>query len=179
MGIVILLYDQLLFRPIVAWAAKFRVELSESQDVESSWMLNLIKRTYWLKSGFRAGRCRDSQRELLAAAFPAHCVGASSSQQPSRLIDALWILIVVAVAAWAAWLTVSYIATGANWDEVAHVFLLTTYTLIRVLALMALATVVWVPISVWIGLRPRWAEAIQPIAQFLAAFPVNLLFAPL
>jgi NitT/TauT family transport system permease protein len=52
MGIVILLYDQLLFRPIVAWAAKFRVELSESQDVESSWVLNLIKRTFWLKSGF-------------------------------------------------------------------------------------------------------------------------------
>ena len=41
---------------------------------------------------------------------------------------------------------------------------------------MLLATLVWVPISVWIGLRPRWAEAIQPIAQFLAAFPVNLLF---
>jgi len=36
--------------------------------------------------------------------------------------------------------------------------------------------VVWVPISVWVGLRPRWAEAVQPIAQFLAAFPVNLLF---
>ena len=41
---------------------------------------------------------------------------------------------------------------------------------------MALATIVWVPISVWIGLRPRWAERIQPVAQFLAAFPVNLLF---
>ena len=54
--------------------------------------------------------------------------------------------------------------------------MLTTYTLIRVVALMALATIVWVPISVWIGLRPRWAEAVQPIAQFLAAFPVNLLF---
>src|SRR5712671_2758959 len=49
MGIVILLYDQLLFRPIVAWAAKFRVELSVSQDVESSWVLNLIKRTHWLR----------------------------------------------------------------------------------------------------------------------------------
>jgi NitT/TauT family transport system permease protein len=42
--------------------------------------------------------------------------------------------------------------------------------------LMALASLVWVPISVWIGLRPRWAEAAQPLAQFLAAFPVNLLF---
>ena len=41
---------------------------------------------------------------------------------------------------------------------------------------MALATLVWVPISVWVGLRPRWAEAVQPFAQFLAAFPVNLLF---
>ena len=94
----------------------------------------------------------------------------------SRLIDAIWILVVIAVAAWAAWLTISYIATELNWDEVMQVFVLTFYTLIRVVVLMALATVVWVPISVWIGLRPRWAEAVQPIAQFLAAFPVNLLF---
>src|ERR1700691_3649067 len=178
MGIVILLYDQLLFRPIVAWAAKFRVELSESQDVESSWMLNLIKRTYWLKSGFVpiAAAMRSVSFWPLHLPRSASAPSLSKSQVPSRLIDALWILIVIAVAAWAAWLTVSYIATGANWDEVAHVFLLTTYTLIRVIVLMALATVVWVPISVWVGLRPRWAEAIQPISQFLAAFPVNLLF---
>src|SRR6202158_3437857 len=51
MGIVILLYDQLLFRPIVAWATKFRVALSVSQDIESSWVLNFIKRTHWLRLG--------------------------------------------------------------------------------------------------------------------------------
>jgi NitT/TauT family transport system permease protein len=178
MGIVILLYDQLLFRPIVAWAAKFRVELSESQDVERSWVLNLIKRTFWLKSGFLPIAAAMRSVSFWPVHFPrfASAPGPSKSQGPSRLIDALWILIVIAVAAWAAWLTVSYIATGVGWDEVAHVFLLTTYTLIRVVVLMALATVVWVPISVWLGLRPRWAEAVQPIAQFLAAFPVNLLF---
>ena len=155
MGIVILLYDQLLFRPIVAWAAKFRVELSESQDVESSWMLNLIKRTYWLKSGFVPIAAAMRSVSFWPLHFPrsASAPSSSKSQVPSRLIDALWILIVIAVAAWAAWLTVSYIATGANWDEVAHVFLLTTYTLIRVIVLMALATVVWVPISVWVGLE--------------------------
>jgi NitT/TauT family transport system permease protein len=178
MAIVILLYDQLLFRPIVAWAAKFRVELSESQDVERSWVLNLIKRTFWLKSGFLPIAAAMRSVSFWPVHFPrfASAPGPSKSQGPSRLIDALWILIVIAVAAWAAWLTVSYIATGVGWDEVAHVFLLTTYTLIRVVVLMALATVVWVPISVWLGLRPRWAEAVQPIAQFLAAFPVNLLF---
>ena len=53
---------------------------------------------------------------------------------------------------------------------------LTLITLTRVVVLMALASLVWVPLSVWIGLRPRYAEAVQPVAQFLAAFPVNLLF---
>jgi NitT/TauT family transport system permease protein len=178
MGIVILLYDQLLFRPIVAWAAKFRVELSESQDVESSWVLNLIKRTFWLKSGFAPIAVAMRSLSFLPIRLP-HVLPVQISpaaQRPSRLIDALWILVVIAVAAWAAWLTVSYIATELDWGEVAHVFVLTFYTLIRVMALMLLATIIWVPISVWIGLRPRWAEAVQPIAQFLAAFPVNLLF---
>jgi NitT/TauT family transport system permease protein len=176
MGIVILLYDQLLFRPIVAWAAKFRVELSVSQDVESSWVLNLIKRTYWLRLGSAPILGALRSISLWPVRFPTLAPAQKTSKERSRLLDAIWILIIVAVAAWAAWLTISYIATELSWDEVGHVFVLTFYTLIRVVALMLLATLVWVPISVWIGLRPRWAEAIQPIAQFLAAFPVNLLF---
>ena len=177
MGIVILLYDQLLFRPIVAWAAKFRVELSVSQDVESSWVLNLIKRTHWLRLSVTPvfGALRGVS--LLPLRFPTGFTARKpTSEEPSRLVDTAWIVAIVVVAAWAAWLTISYIATELSWDEVGRVFVLTFYTLIRVIALMFLATLVWVPISVWIGLRPRWAEAIQPIAQFLAAFPVNLLF---
>jgi NitT/TauT family transport system permease protein len=177
MGIVILLYDQLLFRPIVAWAAKFRVELSVSQDVESSWVLNLIKRTHWLRLSVTPifGALRGVS--LLPLRLPPGFTARNpTSEEPSRLVDTAWIVAIVVVAAWAAWLTISYIATELSWDEVGRVFVLTFYTLIRVIVLMFLATLVWVPISVWIGLRPRWAEAIQPIAQFLAAFPVNLLF---
>jgi len=49
-------------------------------------------------------------------------------------------------------------------------------TLIRVLLLILLASLIWVPLGIWIGLRPKLAEAVQPLAQFLAAFPSNLLF---
>jgi NitT/TauT family transport system permease protein len=178
MAIVILLYDQLLFRPIVAWAAKFRVELSESQVSESSWMLGLIKRTHWLRLGFAPIAAALRSVSFWPLRFPRlfRSEGAEEKQRPSRIIDALWVLLVVAVAVWAAWLTVSYIATELNWQEVGRVFVLTFYTFLRVVLLMLLASLVWVPISVTIGLRPRWAEAAQPIAQFLAAFPVNLLF---
>jgi NitT/TauT family transport system permease protein len=178
MGIVILLYDQLLFRPIVAWAAKFRVELSMSQDVESSWVLRLLQRTHWVRLGFRPVFEALRSASLWPVRFPRvlPAIRATDFGQPSRIGDIIWILIILAVAIWAAWLTIAYISTEVGWEEVVRVVILTTYTLIRVIALMALATIVWVPISVWIGLRPRWAEAVQPIAQFLAAFPVNLLF---
>ncbi len=49
-------------------------------------------------------------------------------------------------------------------------------TLLRVLVLIAVASVIWVPVGVWIGMRPAWSQRVQPIAQFLAAFPVNLLY---
>ena len=49
-------------------------------------------------------------------------------------------------------------------------------TLPRVAILMAIATVIWVPVGVAVGLRPKLAQAVQPLAQFLAAFPANLLF---
>jgi len=177
MGIVILLYDQLLFRPIVAWADKFRVELSAGQEVSTSWVLNLLLRTYWLRSGFAPVLAGLRSISLLPIRVPRlFAAKDAANRKPSRLLDAIWILLILAVAVWAAWLTFRYIAMEVGWDEVAHVFVLTIYTLIRVIVLMALATVFWVPISVWIGLRPRWAETIQPIAQFLAAFPVNLLF---
>ena len=119
MGIVILLYDQLLFRPIVAWAAKFRVELSVSQDVESSWVLEPDQAHPLAAPGLRSDLRRAAKRKPLAAALPdALRRRSKTSKEPSRLVDALWILIVVAVAAWAAWLTISYIATELSWDEV-------------------------------------------------------------
>ena len=178
MAIVILLYDQLLFRPIVAWADKFRVELSAGQEVSTSWMLSLLQRTHWLRLLFQPVLAVLRSVSLLPIRFPRilPVTGASDSKPPSRILDVLWILAVLAIALYAARLTIRYIATEGGWDEVIRVFVLTVYTLTRVVLLIVLASLIWVPISVRIGLRPRMAEAAQPIAQFLAAFPVNLLF---
>ena len=176
MALVILAYDQLFFRPIVAWAGKFRVELSASQTREQSWVLDVLLRTNWIRMGFRPIMVALRSVGLWEIGLPASWSRPRVAARPSRLIDALWIVIIVAAAAWALWTVVAYVATELNWGDVGQVALLTVFTLIRVIVLMAIATIVWVPISVWIGLRPRIAERVQPLAQFLAAFPVNLLF---
>jgi NitT/TauT family transport system permease protein len=177
MALVILCYDQLFFRPIVAWAGKFRVELSAAQTGERSWVLDILQRTHWIRIGARP--LFDGLRAvslLKIGVPPSWSRRPTSSKTTSRLIDILWIALIVAVAAWALWSVVAYVGTELTWSDVGEVMLLTLFTLLRVVILMALATIVWVPISVWIGLRPRIAERVQPLAQFLAAFPVNLLF---
>jgi NitT/TauT family transport system permease protein len=178
MGIVILIYDQLLFRPIIAWAGKFRVETTASQIVEQSWALDILQRTFWLRNSYlplvRALRSAALWRIGAPASFRKR--QSSTSSTASRLIDAAWIVLVVLVALWALWTVIQYIGTELTWSDALDVVWLTTLTLIRVVVLIAIASAIWVPASVWIGLRPRIAERVQPLAQFLAAFPVNLLF---
>jgi NitT/TauT family transport system permease protein len=91
-------------------------------------------------------------------------------------IDAVWFIAVLAAAVFAAWKIIDYVATGVGWADVFNVFKLGSFTLTRVVVLIATASLIWVPIGVEIGLRPHLAEKIQPLAQFLAAFPANLLF---
>ena len=73
---------------------------------------------------------------------------------------------------------VGFVSTTLHWRDFGTAMLMGAYTMIRVIVLMALAALIWVPIGVWIGLRPKATRIAQPIAQFLAAFPANLLFPP-
>ena len=178
MGVVILLYDQLLFRPIIAWAAKFRMELSVGQQVERSWVLSFLQRTNWVRRGCQPIFAALRTFSLLPFRLPRLFPSGATTPKPgaSRVLDGVWYLAVGLLTMAALWEVVAYVDASLPWSEALHVCLLTTYTLIRVVVLMALASLIWVPISVWIGLNPRWAEGVQPVAQFLAAFPVNLLF---
>jgi NitT/TauT family transport system permease protein len=73
---------------------------------------------------------------------------------------------------------VDFVRATLSWTDVVAAVSNGRLTLLRVAVLIALATLVWVPIGVVVGLRPKLAEKIQPLAQFAAAFPANLLFPP-
>jgi NitT/TauT family transport system permease protein len=179
MTVVILAYDQLLFRPLVAWADKFRMENTSSGDAPESWLLDLIRRTRLIHRllvpmGFMlATLARIPIRVQLPKAMPA--ISTTRSKR-SRVGDIVWAVCVIALTVFVVWRVFSYVRTGVTLDEVGHVFVLGLITLLRVVLLIAIASVIWVPLGVLIGLRPALAEKFQPLAQFLAAFPANLLF---
>ncbi|ABK11491.1 ABC transporter permease subunit [Burkholderia orbicola] len=179
MSVVILAYDQFLFRPLVAWADKFRMENTASGDAPQSWLLDMMRRTHLIHQLLVPAGWLLSQAARIPLRVPSVTgtrVREASARRSSRIGDIVWGAFVILLTVYVAWRVVSFVATGVTVAEVGHVLVLGLITLLRVLVLIAIASVIWVPLGVLIGLRPKLAEKIQPLAQFLAAFPANLLF---
>ena len=182
MIVTIVIIDQLLWRPLVAWAEKFKLEQTEGKDGPKSWVLDLLQRSYvlaWFSANVGNVFGRVSER---ASALGSDLTEAISSHTP---VSAKWLLragmwVVVAIAV--GWLVLDAIdiaqeiRTDLTVPQMLHVIWLGVLTLLRVVAMSILATLIWTPIGVWIGLRPRVARVAQPLAQIAASFPVNMTF---
>ena len=174
MTVAIVLYDQLMFRPLVAWADKFRFEQTAAQIVPKSWLLDLFR---------RSGLVGRISRPLGVVMW--HGVGvrfallpsvATHQLLPRRIGDALWLGLVAGALIYVGWAIVQYAGTALTWADLRVVTGNGALTLARVVVLVTLASLIWVPIGVFVGLRPKLTARVQPISQFLAAFPANLLF---
>ena len=178
MGIVILAYDQLLFRPLVAFSARFRVELVASQQIDRSWVMDAWKRTRWLQPLTQVSARAFRRVALLRLGTPSSRGKGTLLEQneSSHVGDAIFLAVAVALAAYSLYEVVLFVGGKYGFDEVEVVVLDTICTMIRVFVMIVLATAFWVPIGIWVGLRPKIAETVQPLAQFAAAFPANVVF---
>lgn len=172
----VLLYDQLFFRPLLAWANKFRFEETGEGDGQASWLLTWARRSAWLSALARlAVRLLERSFVLFRRDFDGTSIRArpgARSARAERARDA----VLAALVLIAGWRLIVFIHSEVGWAEAAHVFGLGFLTLLRVLVLIVLAAVVWVPIGIWVGMNPRISSRVQALAQFLAAFPANLMF---
>lgn len=177
MLIVILLTDQLLFRPMLAWSQKFKNELSGEESLGRPWFLIALQRSRLLDlvgNFFEAiaSLCRGLIRLIL----PRSRTRPMESARTSVLVDWTVNIVFGLAALYAAWAVIRYIVDNIPIPEIEYVALLGGVTAVRVIVLIAIASLIWVPIGVWIGLKPKLAQSVQPVIQFLAAFPTNLFF---
>jgi NitT/TauT family transport system permease protein len=180
MLVIILASDQLVWRPLLAWADKFKVELTESATTPTSWVYDLLRGAYlfdWLHERV----WQPLQDRWGMAVRRKNPIAGRSRLRPFRR----WALKATAavVGAWLGWQILSGLIAaiaalhGALTPAiVGHILWLGFLTLLRVLAMTVLATLIWTPVGVWIGMHPRVARFAQPLAQIGASFPVNMTF---
>ncbi|MBV8273478.1 MAG: ABC transporter permease subunit [Cupriavidus sp.] len=175
MSVAIVLCDQLLFRPIVAWTDRFRFEQTASQTVPHSWVLDIFRGSAWIQrmTGPLGGALHRVLRARLSLEAELRWARIGI---PRRVGDVVMIAIIAVCAAYALAALLQSAGAALSWADVSTVVRNGLLTLLRVTVLIALASLVWVPIGIMVGLRPGLTERIQPLAQFLAAFPANLLF---
>jgi NitT/TauT family transport system permease protein len=173
MLVVILIYDQLLFRPLVVWVDRFRLDQDPGGRVPKSWALTMWRRSRLVGFAARVLRGIISRTRRWQ---PRPGATSERPRQAAGRSELVSVLVVAAVLGFALWHAAGFLIGETTVAEALGVAGLAFLTMVRVFVLIGIASLVWVPIGVWVGMRPGVAQVVQPIAQFLAAFPANLLF---
>ena len=176
MVIVIFLYDQILFRPLIAWSEKFKSDQS-TEDEYQSWVIDLIRRSRLIKhidTGWHIFK------DVFVNARWLNLRPASVAKEidffHQKRIDKLWSSLILLLIFICGYFLLNYLLATLAMRDILHVFLLGAATGSRVIILIVLSSLLWIPVGVWVGQRPHWAQKIQPVIQFFAAFPANLFY---
>jgi len=186
MTVMIVCVDQLLWRPLVVWVEKFRLDDTAGTPAASSWILEFLRRARLARRAAVLQRraYRSARRAARPLEAPFKSVGPVILRGPrialghrvARKIGVALAVVVIAAAAaagaWRLWLLIAQLGL-ADWGQLLVAALL---TFVRVMGAVVLSTLWTLPAGVIIGRSPRLARALQPVIQVVASFPAPMLF---
>ncbi|MCL1900497.1 MAG: ABC transporter permease subunit [Promicromonosporaceae bacterium] len=164
------------WRPLTAWSERFRLGDTAGAVQQKSYVYDLLRRSRVPSLLGRAGRPVGRALDRLSRPFGL----AERTRQPTevrqRTGDAVFTACVAIVIGFGLFHMLTYLHRSVGLGEFGTAAWLGLLTFLRVIVLLAFASLIWVPVGVWIGLNPRVTRFAQPIVQVLASFPANFLF---
>ncbi|MEQ9116515.1 MAG: ABC transporter permease subunit [Rickettsiales bacterium] len=177
MVVVIFLYDQFFFRPLVDWAEKFKYEKTYNPIGKKSWVYMLFTNSELVEIALKP--FKKLYAFLIAAPAKSHKL--ELKKKPNRFAlskfwDFLWYAIIAAAGVHAFYHVYVYLAQHLKLSDVYETMELGLISTIRIVIMMIITIIIWLPISIYIGMRPKIAKIVQPLALTFASFPANLIF---
>jgi NitT/TauT family transport system permease protein len=176
MVVLVIGVNFLFWRPMVAWAERFRTEESAAAERPRSVVLDVLRRSSVPDLVSRPARPVGRALDKITRPFG---LAEHPLQRPAvraRTGDAFFGGAVFAVVVYGAWRALDYVNAHTGLGAFGPAFLYGLATFGRVVVLLIVASAVWVPIGVWIGMNPRVSRLAQPVVQVLASFPANFVF---
>ena len=178
MVVVIIAVDQLVWRPLVAWSQKFKLDQNAATEAPTSWFLQLLRRSEWVQHTFRTIG-RSISMMLPKRTRPLAQTTESTDRQKKRpylrwFFLLIWVAVIL-IALRYVWAAVTNIA-GLGISQVAFAMKMGFYTFLRV-TIATLVGALWtVPVGVAIGMNAKLSRIAQPLVQVFSSFPFNLFF---
>src|SRR5438105_2588771 len=172
MVLMIVILDQLLWRPVVVWSQKFRVEEGASEEIASSWFYDFLRHSMtleWIREAFGKlfRRPRTADRGQRTANEARGSTG--------HLVSLILFLLLVGSLLFGAWKLITLLRQLSSHDFL-PILAAGGWTLGRVLLSTAIGTLWTLPAGLAIVLSPKWSRIFQPIVQIAASFPAPMLF---
>jgi NitT/TauT family transport system permease protein len=179
MTLMIVIVDQVFWRPIVAWTQKFKFEETESADVARSFVLDILSRSQVLK--FTRTKIWHPAYAFASAQLASGVVALENSEpaivKKYLKVTLTWFMngVFLALIVMGVWKLGGLLSTVtlAKWWLIFYNLL---FTFSRVLAAIAIGSVIMIPLGVSIGLNPKLSRILQPVIQVVASFPAPMLF---
>lgn len=181
MLLIMVASDQLIWRPLIVWAERFKLDLTESQAPPHSWVYECLRRAFlfeWISQRLLQP-VRDAVLGMRSAVRPALNPERARGKwgrwllRTALLLAGLWVGRLSVLGLWEA---IDTVRLNVASETLLRIAWLGCLTLSRVFLMTLLATLVWIPVGVWIGFKPAVARFAQPLAQIAASFPVNMTF---
>jgi len=177
MVVMITALDQVLWRPVIVWALRFRIEDTTGGEVPRSWFLGLLRRSR-LRRRIEAWRLRRGRREArrVKKAAPAALPSAAPATPALLRTGATVALVALGGTLVYGSLRLALLLLQLPLGSWGTLFGAAGLTLARVLLSTVLGTLWTVPVGLAIGLSPRLSRLLQPVVQVVASFPAPMLF---
>jgi NitT/TauT family transport system permease protein len=176
MVVVVVLIDFCLWKPLTAWAEKFRITSSSSVSQKRSMVLSVIRQSHVNDVLATIGRPIADVLDRITMPFGKTGSRWHVRTAGSRIGDVLFALVAGLAGIAGVFLWIDYIREGAGIAEIWHVFGLGFLTFLRVMLLTLICSIIWVSIGASIGMNPKLARFFQPVIQILSSFPANFTF---
>jgi NitT/TauT family transport system permease protein len=166
----------LFWRPLTAWAERFRTGDTSAAEVPRSVVLDVLRRASVPGLVSRAVRPAGKALDKATRPFGLAEYPLQVNAVRRRAGDYVFVALCTAAIGFGLWRMLVFVDHGTGIGAFPHAFLLGLATFARVIVLVVIGSLVWVPVGVWIGMNPRVCRYAQPIVQVLASFPANFLF---
>ncbi|MFU0542972.1 ABC transporter permease [Gardnerella vaginalis] len=176
MIVVVLAIDFFLWKPLTAWAERFRITQSASDEERKSAVLTLIRHSHADEVISKLFSPIREWLEIVTRPF-----GRTGSQWPRKasqrkLGDLVFNIVMAVLILGLAAQMLYFVATRTGLQEFATAGALGALTFARVAVLIFVSSLIWVPVGVYIGMNPKISRIMQPVVQILASFPANFVF---